>query len=258
MEFKNEIGKLQRLVSASSAGISRRQAVLETLTIKPNDHIIDIGCGAGDLLIHLAKAVDNDGHIYGLDPSEDQITNANVKCAEFQNITFLKSTADKIDLPDKTCNLATSTQTFDYIKNVDEALMETKRILKLGASFVNISVLWDYFRFYGAEKKLNEKIHDAFKAHCSHQMLPMELPGKLSNLGFTNIKNKSLSFVITHRDQNSPAKYAEDVIAFFVKSQGISETEVNDWKEQINRAEKEGRFGFTSFPVLTEAFLNKI
>ena len=216
MEFKNEIGKLQRLVSASSAGISRRQAVLETLVIKANDHIIDIGCGAGDLLIHLAKAIDNDGHIYGLDPSEDQINNAN------------------------------------------EALMETKRILKLGASFVNISVLWDYFRFYGAEKKLNEKIHDAFKAHCSHQMLPMELPGKLSNLGFTNIKNKSLSFVITHRDQNSPAKYAEDVIAFFVKSQGISETEVNDWKEQINRAEKEGRFGFTSFPVLTEAYLNKI
>ena len=121
-----------------------------------------------------------------------------------------------------------------------------------------LSVLWDYFRFYGAEKKLNEKIHDAFKAHCSHQMLPMELPGKLSNLGFTNIKNKSLSFVITHRDQNSPAKYAEDVIAFFVKSQGISETEVNDWKEQINRAEKEGRFGLTSFQVLTEAYLNKI
>ena len=46
------------------------------------------------------------------------------------------------------------------------------------------------------------------------------------------------------------------MIAFFVKSQGISETEVNDWKVQINHAEKEGRFGFTSFPVLTEAHLN--
>ena len=38
------------------------------------------------------------------------------------------------------------------------------------------------------------------------------------------------------------------MIAFFVKSQGISETEVNDWKEQINNAEKEGRFGFYKFP----------
>ena len=258
MEFSNDLGRLQRLVALSSAGISRRQAILKKLIINPNDKIIDIGCGAGDLLIHLAKAIDSGGHVYGLDPSEDQISNASIKCTEFNNITFLKSNADKIDLSDNTCNVATSTQTFEYIKNVDDALRETKRILKSGAYFINISVLWDYFGFYGAEKKLNEKIHDAFKAHCSHQMLPMELPGKLSNLGFTNIKNKSLSFVITHRDQNSPAKFAEDVIALFVKSQGISETEVNDWKEQINRAEKEGRFGFTSFPVLTEAFLNKI
>ena len=74
VEFKNEIGRLQRLVSAGSAGISRRQAVLEALIINPNDHIIDIGCGAGDLLIHLAKAVDNDGHIYGLDPSKDPVS----------------------------------------------------------------------------------------------------------------------------------------------------------------------------------------
>ena len=45
----------------------------------------------------------------------------------FKILLFSKSTADKIDLPDKTCgHLATSTQTFDYIKNVIKALMETK------------------------------------------------------------------------------------------------------------------------------------
>ena len=75
-------------------------------------------------------------------------------------------------------------------------------------------------------------------------------------LDLLNIKNKSLSFVITHRDQKFTCKIRRRCDSF-VKSQGISETEVNDWKEQINRAEKEGRFGFTSFPVLTEAYLNK-
>ena len=45
MEFKSEIGRLQRLVASSSAGISRRQAILETLTINLDDKIIDIGCG---------------------------------------------------------------------------------------------------------------------------------------------------------------------------------------------------------------------
>ena len=48
LEFKNEIGRLQRLVSAGSAGISRRQAVLEALIINPNDHIIDIGPEGGE------------------------------------------------------------------------------------------------------------------------------------------------------------------------------------------------------------------
>ena len=41
-EFKKRNRKTSKLLSAVP-GISRRQAVLETLIIKPNDHIIDIG-----------------------------------------------------------------------------------------------------------------------------------------------------------------------------------------------------------------------
>jgi hypothetical protein len=36
----------------------------------------------------------------------------------------------------------------------------------------------------------------------------------------------------------------------------MSASDVMDWKAQLAKAEKEGRFGFTSFPVLTNAFLN--
>ena len=67
-------------------------------------------------------------------------------------------------------------------------------------------------------------------------MLPMELPGKLERRGFRNIKDKSLAFVITRRDENSPARYTEAIMANFDLTQG--------------------RFGFSSFPVLTSAFLN--
>ena len=100
------------------------------------------------------------------------------------------------------CHSATSTQALEYIPDVDPALDEITRILKPGGAFVNVSILWDHFKFYGAEEKLNEKIHDSFKAHCSHQMLPMDLPGKLDRRGFKNVKDKSLAFVITRRDGN--------------------------------------------------------
>ena len=87
-------------------------------------------------------------------------------------------------------------------------------------------------------------------------MLPMELPGKLERLGFKNIKDEALAFVITRRDENSPAHYSEAVMANFALTQGVSEAEVLDWKSQLEKAEQQGRFGFTSFPVLTSAYLN--
>ena len=104
---------------------------------------------------------------------------------------------------------------------------------------------------------LNElEIHGAFRAHCSHQMLPMELPGNLERRGFKNIEDKSLAFVITKRNYNSPARYSEAVMANFALSQGVSAEEVSDWKSQLEKAEQQGRFGFVSFPVLTSAHLS--
>ena len=205
MEFSDDIGKLQRLMAASSAGIARRQAIMDNLVIKADDKIIDIGCGGGYLLELLAKSIGTKGRIYGLDPSEEQISQARLRCEEIENITLLHSSADQIDLEDNACDVVTSTQTLEYIADVDAALSESTRVLKVNGELVNISILWDHFRFYGAEKKLNNEIHQSFRAHCNHQMLPMELPRKLTKLGFKNIKHKYLSFLITHRDQNSPA-----------------------------------------------------
>ena len=94
-----------------------------------------------------------------------------------------------------------------------------------------------------------------FRAHCSHQMLPMELPGKLQRLGYRHIKDKSLAFVITRRDYNSPALYTENVMANFAINKGMPEKDVTSWRSQLAAAEKDGRFGFASFPVLTSAHL---
>ena len=87
-------------------------------------------------------------------------------------------------------------------------------------------------------------------------MLPMELPGKLAYRGFSMIRDKSLAFLITKRDENSPARYTESVMANFALTQGMTEAEVSDWKLQLEAAEQQGRFGFTSFPVLTVGYLN--
>ena len=256
LDFDSDLGQLQRLMAESIAGTTRRNAILSELHIQSADTIIDVGCGAGHLLTHLAKAVGNNGTIYGLDPSKAQLEKANQRCSEFDNITLIQRNADETQLEVDSCHSATSTQALEYIPDVNPALDEITRILKPGGAFVNVSILWDHFKFHGADQELNNKIHEAFRAHCSHQMLPMELPGKLERRGFKNIKDEALAFVITRRDENSPARYSEAVMANFALTQGVSEAEVSDWKSQLEKAEQQGRFGFTSFPVLTSAYLN--
>ena len=152
MEFTSDIGRTQTLMAASSAGIARRKAIMDNLSLKSDNRIIDIGCGGGHLLELLAKALGSAGAVYGLDPSEEQIAQAKTRCAEFENVRFLHSSATKMDLEDGSFNTVTSTQTLEYIPDVDASISECTRIRKGYGELLNISILWDYFRFYAAEE----------------------------------------------------------------------------------------------------------
>jgi cyclopropane fatty-acyl-phospholipid synthase-like methyltransferase len=66
VDFDSDLGKLQRLMAESIAGTTRRNAILNEMQIQVGDTIVDVGCGAGHLLTHLAKAVGDSGTIYGL------------------------------------------------------------------------------------------------------------------------------------------------------------------------------------------------
>ena len=255
MLFNTKGSKLQQRMAASTAGIHRRQEVFRSLEVKTGQIILDIGCGGGHLLQDLALAVGETGKVYGLDPSEAQLKTARDRCSHLTNVELLCHPANKMTLEDNLLDIATSTQTLEYVKDIDSVLIEIARVLKRDSKFVNVSILWEHFKFHGPETHVNELIHDAFKAHCYHQMLPMELKMRLDRVGFDNIKSSGLAFLITERHENSPAKFTEEILAKFALSQGVPEDKVTDWRDQLSRAEKDGRFGFTSFPVLTEARL---
>jgi len=254
MKFNGNASRLQQKMAASSAGVARRLAVMNALNLRSGDTVLDVGCGAGHLVEDISLAVGAGGKAFGLDPSQTQLKNALVRCDALKNTQFLCAKADNIDLDNGSFDAIASIQTLDYIPDVDATLAEVARLLKPKSQFVNVSVLWDHFKFYGAQEKLNNMMHEAFKAHCPHQMLPMELPGKLAKHGIDHLRNESLAFVATKRHANSPAAYAEMVVANFAITQGVEVEKVQQWQAELAQAEIDGRFGFTSFPVLTVGY----
>ena len=72
----------------------------------------------------------------------------------------------------------------------------------------------------------------------------MELPGKLERRGFRNIKDKSLAFVITRRDGNSPARYTEAIMANFALTQACLKKKFQTGSLNLKKRSSKGVLAF--------------
>ncbi|MEC8259695.1 MAG: hypothetical protein VXZ92_09965, partial [SAR324 cluster bacterium] len=148
----------------------------------------------------------------------------------------------------------TSTQTLEYVKDLDSLMKSMVKLMKPRSKFVNYSTLWDYFRFHGPEEELNQLIHRA-AIHQAHLMLPSKLLGILNKYGFHNVRTNPIPFFFTKRDANSFANFTEMNLAKVALQNGVAESTVNKWRRQLKEAEQEGRFSFTVIGVVTTGYL---
>ena len=253
MEFKNDIAIIQQLATQTNVGVLRRQAILSELNIQKGQTIIDIGCGGGHLLKEMSLAVGEKGKIIGVDSSQFQIKSAEKLCSDLSNVELLCCYADNTMIDPKSCDAVTSTQTLEYIEDIDDVLREMKKLQKQNSRFVNISTLWDFFGFHGPDPELNKIMHDSMKGQ-KHPMLPVELSGKLEKLGYKNIKTQEINFFIRNKHGNSFPKYHEVLMSNAARNKGVSEKHILDWQNQLENAEREGNFAFTAYSVLTSAY----
>ncbi len=87
-----------QVLNIASFGLYRgfiHQAI-KSMDIKPNDKILDLGCGTGRNACLMAKYLNDNGKIIGMDVSSIMEQQFNKKCAKYPHIKFIKQ---RIDLP---------------------------------------------------------------------------------------------------------------------------------------------------------------
>jgi len=253
MDFGGDIGLWQRKIAEGLEGTSRRLAVFEALAINSGQAVLDLGCGGGHLVRDFALAVGDNGRAVGLDASTVQLESANALCSGLSAVELVEGDATNMPFDDGTFDSLASIQMFEYVPDVDDAIAEARRVLKSGGKAALVSVLWDHWRFHGAEPELNDRMHDIWRLHCPHQMLPMELPSKLKAFGFSGVGQKPIAFINGTMHGNAFALWAAKVVVAFAIDKGVEEKDATLWLDQLHKADSEGRFGFVSVPVLTTA-----
>jgi SAM-dependent methyltransferase len=253
MDFSGDIGLWQRKIAEVPEGVARRMAVFEALAIESGQAALDLGCGGGHLVREIALAVGESGRAVGLDANADQLDAARAACAGMPAAELTEGDATDMPFEDSAFDGLASIQMLEYIPDVDRALAEARRVLKPGGKAALVSVLWDHWRFHGADPELNDRMLDAWRAHCTHQMLPLEMPRRLAEAGFGGVMRRPIAFLNGALHENAFALWAAKVVAAFAIGQGIAEEDTVLWLDQLSEADRQGRFGFVNVPVLTTA-----
>lgn len=86
-----------------------QRKVIGLIDLKPGCHFLDIGCGTGWAVRHVASLLQGEGEFYGVDISGAMIGTAQVQSRGFKNMEFYKTSAEQIPLEDGCVDFAICT-----------------------------------------------------------------------------------------------------------------------------------------------------
>ena len=206
--------------------------------------MLDIGTGPGFVAFEMAHLVAPGGSILGVDLSEPMLQLARARCSAHEHINFDLADATKLPVPDATVDAAVSVQVFEYVPNVDAALIELYRALRPGGRAAIVSTDWASIAWSGASEDLTRRVLEAFAAHCPHQHLPRELSRKLTRAGLAINDRRVLPQFNPIYDPNTMSAMLIGMVCAFVSGRGVTAQEAGAWAEELLKAGENGEYFF--------------
>jgi arsenite methyltransferase len=106
--------------------------------VKPGETCVDLGSGRGTDVLRMAEQAGEEGFAYGIDISDGMLETARANALKFgiNNVKFIRSDLEKLELPDMTADLVVSNCTINHAADKAAVWSEIFRILKKGGRFV--------------------------------------------------------------------------------------------------------------------------
>lgn len=132
-KFHENSEELTRLKSQAGAAQALEQQILNGCGLQPGMKVLDLACGPGIVSCLLARLV-GDGHVTGVDLSDDLLSEARATAAQqgLNNLQFSQGDVYKLDLPDNSFDFIYARFLFQHLEHPGRALAEARRVLKPG------------------------------------------------------------------------------------------------------------------------------
>jgi ubiquinone/menaquinone biosynthesis C-methylase UbiE len=112
--------------------------LLETIKLKTNMKVLDIGCGLGFPLIELSQRFGNTCQIYGIDPwvSALERVRLKIKVYNIKNIEIVEGHAEEMPFDGDFFDLIVSNNGINNVEDMQQSLQECYRVSKRNAQMV--------------------------------------------------------------------------------------------------------------------------
>ena len=153
------------LDDAARRGRDRRLERLRRLEVGVGDAVLDVGCGAGDLVIDLASEIAPGVRAVGVDASETMIATARDRtAARGVAVEFVVGDAHALRFVSGTFDAVHCTRVLQHLDDPGLAMREMARVLKPGGRLVVSEPDWDAFVLASDDISIARAVRDAMGA----------------------------------------------------------------------------------------------
>lgn len=131
IDFFNSIAETWDSAIDVEALRKRLRERLISFNIKPDDKIVDIGCGTGNLTSVILEFLSEEGAIFAIDNSERMLLKAKGKLHN-KPVRWLHCSAEQMDIPDNWADHIFCYSVWPHFSSPERVTREAVRILKRG------------------------------------------------------------------------------------------------------------------------------
>ena len=133
-----------------------QKRLIKKLDLKEGQNVLDIGCGTGWAVLHIADIIKEDGKAYGIDLSSKMIEIAKMKSFNYKNVYFYKTPARSLPFENNYFDLIISTNAFHHFSEPVGVLEEVFRVLVPHGKIYILDLTADSFIMKKIEKRVKK------------------------------------------------------------------------------------------------------